>query len=85
MQIGLREVRNADFQDRHIYLVEVKVRNMKLLTLGRFNEKQLLFDYYNYYTSKIESVDIFETRKLVGVFNIESIIRDIEYNRLFGK
>lgn len=85
MRIGLTEVRNADYQDRHFYLIEVKTRNMKVLTLGKFNERQLLFEYYNYYTNSIETVDIFETRKLVGVFSIEGIIRDIEYHRLFEK
>lgn len=83
MHVGLTEVRNVDYQDRHFYLLEVKVRNMTVLTLGKFNERQLLFEYYNYYTSQIETVDIFETRKLVGVFSIEGLIRDIEYHRLF--
>jgi hypothetical protein len=85
MRIGLTEVRNADYQDQHFYLIEVKTRNMKLLTLGKFNEHQLVFEYYNYYTSSVETVDIFETRKLVGVFSIEGMIRDIEYHRIFEK
>ena len=84
MRIGLTEVRNVDFQDKHYYLVEIKTRNMKVLTLGKFNEKQLNFEYYNYYTNQLEIVDIFENRKLCGVFNLESMIRDIEYNRLSG-
>lgn len=58
MRIGLTEVRNADYQDRHFYLIEVKTRNMKVLTLGKFNERQLLFEYYNYYTNRVETVDI---------------------------
>ena len=84
MRIGLNEVRNADFQDKHFYLLEVKVRNMKLLTLGKFNERTLKFTYYNYYTNKQEEVDVFETRKLAGVYSIEGMIRDIEYHRLFN-
>ena len=83
MKIDFMHVRNADFQDKHFYLVEIKVRNMKLLTLGKFNERTLTFQYYNYYTNKIDSIDIFETKKLVGVYNIENIIRDIEYFRIF--
>ena len=83
MHVGLIEVRNIDYQDKHFYLLEVNTRNMKVLTLGRFNERQLSFDYFNYYTDSIETVDIFETRKLVGVFSIEGLIRDIEYHRLF--
>ena len=83
MHVGLTEVRNVDFQDKHFYLLEVSTRNMKVLTLGKFNERQLSFEYYNYYTGQIEKVDIFETRKLIGVFSIEGLIRDIEYNRLF--
>lgn len=84
MRIGLNEVRNADFQDKHFYLLEVKVRNMKLLTLGKFNERALKFTYYNYYTNQQEEVDIFETRKLAGVYSIEGMLRDIEYHRLFN-
>ena len=83
MHVGLVEVRNVDYQDKHFYLLEVSTRNMKVLTLGKFNERQLLFEYYNYYTGQIETVDIFETRKLIGVFSIEGLIRDIEYHRLF--
>lgn len=84
MRIGLNEVRNADFQDKHFYLLEVKVRNMKLLTLGKFNERTLKFTYYNYYINQQEEVDIFETRKLAGVYSIEGMLRDIEYHRLFN-
>lgn len=83
MRIGLIEVRNADYQDKHFYLLEVKTKNMKILTLGKFNERQLVFEYYNYYTNEIETVDIFETRKLVGVFSIERMIRDIDYHRSY--
>lgn len=83
MQIGLIEVRNSDYQDKHFYLLEVKTKNMKILTLGKFNERQLVFEYYNYYTNEIETVDIFETRKLVGVFSIERMIRDLDYHRSF--
>ena len=85
MQIVLTEVRNVDYQDKHFYLIEIKTKNMKVLTLGKFNEKQLVFEYYNYYTNNIETVDIFEKRKLVGVFNIEGIIREIDYQRSFEK
>lgn len=83
MQIGLIEVRNSDYQDKHFYLLEIKTKNMKILTLGKFNERQLVFEYYNYYTNEIETVDIFETRKLVGVFSIERMIRDLDYHRSF--
>lgn len=83
MNIGLIEVREVDYQDKHFYLIMVKIRNMKVLTLGKYNEKRLIFEYYNYYTDKIETVDIEERKKLVGVFSIEGMVRDIEYNRVF--
>jgi hypothetical protein len=85
MRVNLIEIRNVDFQDKHIYLIEVKTRNMKLLTLGKFNEKSLTFEYHNYYTNTIEKVDIFENRKLISVFSIEGMIRDIEYSRIFNE
>jgi hypothetical protein len=83
MNIGLIEVREVDYQDKHFYLIMVKIRNMKVLTLGKYNEKRLIFEYYNYYTDKVETVDIEERKKLVGVFSIEGMVRDIEYNRVF--
>ena len=85
MKIGLIEVRNVDYQDQRFYLIEVKIGNVKVLTLGKFNECQLSFEYYNYYTDCIEVVSIFETKKLIGVFSIEGIIRDIEYHRSLDK
>ena len=85
MNIGLIEVREVDYQDKHFYLIMVKIRNMKVLTLGKYNEKRLIFEYYNYYTDKVETVDIEERKKLVGVFSIEGMVRDIEYNRVFKK
>lgn len=84
MRVNLTEIRNVDFQDKHIYLIEVKARNMKLLTLGKFNERALTFEYQNYYTGQVETVDIFENRKLISVFSIEGMIRDIEYSRIFN-
>ena len=84
MRVNLTEVRNVDFQDKHFYLVEIKDRNMKILTLGKFNEKALKFEYYNYYSDQRETVDVFQSKKLIGVYNIENIIRDIEYNRYFN-
>ena len=83
MQVGLVNVRNRDLQDKHYYLIEIKVRNMKLLTLGKFNEHSMEFEYFNYYTNSKEIIDVYETKKLVGIFNIENILRDIEYSRFF--
>lgn len=84
MRVGLDNVRNRDLQDKHYYLIELKVRNMKLLTLGKFNERSMEFEYFNYYTNSREIIDLYETKKLVGIFNIENILRDIEYSRFFG-
>ena len=57
---------------------------MKLLTLAKFNERSMEFEYYNYYTDTREVIDAYEKKKLVGVFSIETILRDLEYNRFFN-
>lgn len=83
MRVCLIEIRNVDYQDGHFYLVNVKTRNARLFTLGKFKERDMLFEYFNYYTNSIETVDIFEQKKLLGVYSIENLLRDVEYSRFF--
>lgn len=81
MQVGFVNVRNVDFKDKHYYLIEVQTKQSKILTLGKFYEQELCFEYYNYIEERMSKIDIFETRKLIGVYSIESALRDLDYYR----
>lgn len=79
MRISLDEVRNVDFQDKRYYILLLnKTRNERpILAIGRYNDYQLNFEYFDYSKERFQTIDIFD-KKLIHVFSLNNCITAIE-------
>lgn len=80
MKISLDKVGGQHFENNKNYLIFLKrvgVVSPSLLTIGRYNESCLKFEYYDYSDSSFREVSVFEKR-LIHVFSLDNIVRLLE-------